>query len=115
MRGGRHVPASPVSTLLTRVATASVQPSRRSPFTLALLGAGDDVQPEVDVAQVDPVAERVHAPHEGDRVPGGRAEAGEDPGWVECWLGPVEADLPRPAWVGDVHDPQPVGVPAQIE
>src|SRR6266498_3019368 len=93
----------------------SVQPSGDRPSLLALLGAGDDVQPEVDVAQVDPVAERVHAPDERDRVPASGAEAGEDPGRVECWLGPVEADLLRSARVRDVHDPQPVGVPAQVQ
>src|SRR6266496_5093115 len=98
-----HVPHLPTSKPITAGAGA------------ALLRSGDYVQAEVDVAEVDAVADDVHTPVERDGVSAGAEVRLEESGGVECRSRPEEANLARGRGVGDVDDPQAVRVPAEVE
>lgn len=67
----------------------------------------DNIQPEVDIAQVNAVAYNVYSPNEWNGMIAG-TEADKCTGRIKCRLWSVECDLLWVRWVRDVHDPDTI-------
>src|SRR6266545_2870803 len=80
----------------------------------ALPRSRHNIQPEIDVAEVDTIADHMDAPHKRNRMVAG-PKRDKDAGRVKRRRRPVKADLLRRRRLRDVDDPQAIGVPTQVE